>query len=144
MQEDDATNYLYRTVHIHVTKEQLEKLKSSTDPVYIDGLVSEILSQSDFGTVHLVKEYTIDIATTIWNRLPTIPPIPSLSDINFNELPRSRSIFINFIIVVLTYFICRRYGINFLVAVLFMLVYCLYEYLDAECHKVRVFISIFQ
>lgn len=98
--------------------------------------MSEILSQTQFGTMHLVKEYTVDVASTIWNSLPSLPSIPSLSEINFNALPRSRPILINVTILVLTYFVCRRYKINFLIAIFFGIIYCLYEYLDAECHRV--------
>lgn len=119
-----------------MTKEQLDKLKTSSDPIFIDGLVSEILSQTQFGTIQLVKEYTVDVASTIWNHIPSLPSIPSVSEINFNDLPRTRPILINVIILVLTYFLCRRYQINFLIAIFFGLVYCLYEYLDAECHRV--------
>lgn len=117
----------------------MEKLDASTDPIFIDGLVSEILAQTEFGTVQLVKEYTIDVATKVWNHMPSLPSMPSfsdMSDINFNALPRSRPILINFIVLVLTYCLCRRYGINFLVVLFFGLLYGLYEYLDTECHKV--------
>lgn len=113
----------------------MEKLKNSEDPLYIDGLVSEILAQTEFGTVQLVKEYTVDVASAIWEH---IPPLPSISEINFNALPRSRSIFINIGVMVLTYLVCRRYGINYLVFIFFAFVYCLYEYLDNECHRVSL------
>lgn len=112
------------------------------DPVYVDGLVSEILSQTDFGTVQLVKEFTVDIATNIRNHLgslPSLPSIPTLSEINFNALPRSRQILINFIMMVLTYFVCRRYRINYLIFLFFAFIYFLYEYLDNECHRVSLF-----
>lgn len=142
-QFDESTNYLYRTVHIHITKEQLEKLKKSNDPIYIDGLVSEILAQTEFGTVQLVKEYSVDIAAAIWENIPILPSlkeIPSLSEINFNALPRSRPILINFVALVLSYVLCRRYGINYLIFLLFVFIYCLYEYLDYECHRVSVYL----
>lgn len=126
---------MYRTVHIHITKEQLEKLKKMTDPIHIDGLVSEVLAQTEFGTIQLVKEYTVDVASNIWNHLPEWPPI---SEINFNALPSSRPILINFTLMVITYFLCRRYRINYLLILFFVLVYCLYEYLDNECHRVSI------
>ncbi|XP_055304634.1 uncharacterized protein LOC129569618 [Sitodiplosis mosellana] len=135
---DESTNYLYRTVHIHITKEQLEKLKKSNNPIDIDGLVSEVLAQTEFGTVQLVKEYTVDVASTIWEHMPSLPSlqdIPSFSEINFNALPRSRPILINFVVMILSYIFCRRYGINYLIFLLFVLIYCLYEYLDYECHR---------
>lgn len=132
-------------MHIHITKEQMEKLKKSTDPIYMDGLISEVLAQTDFGTIQLVKEYTVDVTSTIWDGMPSLPSLPSLpdmSDINFNALPRSRPILINFTLLVLTFFVCRRFGINYLIVIFFALVYCLYEYLDNECHRVCVFFSI--
>lgn len=104
--------------------------------------MSEILAQTEFGTVQLVKEYTMDVATTIWNHIPSLPSleeIPSLSEINFNALPRSRPIIINFMILVLSYILCRRYGVNYLIFLFFVFVYCLYEYLDYECHRVSIF-----
>lgn len=117
----------------------MEKLQKSNDPVYIDGLVSEILAQTEFGTVQLVKEYTVDVATTIWEHMPSVQDIPSsLSEINFNALPRSRSILINFSIMIISFVLCRRYGINYLIFLLFVFMYCLYEYLDYECHRVSV------
>lgn len=139
-QFDESTNYLYRTVHIHMTKKQVEMLQKSTDPVYIDGLISEILSQTQFGTVQLVKESVIDVASTVWNHMPSMP---SMSDINFNALPRSRPILINFVIMIFTYFMCRRFRVNCLVVVFFALVYFLYEYLDNQCHRVSVLLTIY-
>lgn len=134
-QLDESTNYLYRTVHIHITQAQLDELRKSNDPIIIDGLISKILAQTEFGTIQLVKEYTVDMATTIWSHLPSFK-IPTDSEFIFNTLPRSRPIFINFAVIVLTYFLCRRFHINYFVVVFFGLAYCLYEYLDAECHKV--------
>lgn len=133
LQFDESTNYLYRTVHIHVTKDQLDELKKSKDPVFIDGLVSKILAQTEFGTVQLVKEYTVDLAQTIWSHMPSLS---SDGDFIFNSLPRSRPILINFAVVILSYLVCRRFHINYLVVAFFGLTYFLYEYLDAECHNV--------
>lgn len=117
----------------------MEKLQKSSDPVYIDGLMSEVLAQTEFGTVQLVKEYTIDVATTIWEHMPSLQDMPSsLSEINFNALPRSRPILINFLVMIISFVLCRRYGINYLIFLLFVLMYCLYEYLDYECHRVSV------
>ncbi|XP_031636671.1 uncharacterized protein LOC116349398 [Contarinia nasturtii] len=135
---DEATQFMYRNVHIHITKEQLEKLRRSSDPIYIDGLVSEVLAQTEFGTVQLVKEYTVDLATTVWDNIPKLPSfssVPSISEINFNTLPRSRPILINFVIFVMSFFACRRFQIPYLYFILFAIVYCLYEYLDSECHR---------
>lgn len=119
----------------------MELLRKSKDPIYIDGLISEILSQTQFGTVQLVKEYTVDVATAIWRHLPSLPSLPtmtSFSDINFNALPRSRPIFINFVILVFTYFLCRRFRVNYFIVVFFAVFYFLYEYLDNECHRVCI------
>lgn len=138
-QFDESTNYLYRTVHIHITKEQLDELKKSKDPIFIDGLISKILAQTEFGTVQLVKEYTVDLAQTIWSHVPSLWSIPNDSDFIFNSLPRSRPILINFAVVILTYLLCRRFHINYFVVVFFGFAYCLYEYLDAECHNVSQF-----
>lgn len=107
--------------------------------------MSEVLAQTEFGTVQLVKEYTVDVVTTIWDHIPSLPSIneleiPSFSDINFNALPRSRPILINFVILLLSYVLCRRYGINYLIFLLFVFVYCLYEYLDYECHRVSTYL----
>lgn len=138
-QFDESTNYLYRTVHIHITKEQLDELKKSKDPIFVDGLISKILAQTEFGTVQLVKEYTVDLAQTIWSHVPSISNLWSItndSDFIFNSLPRSRPILINFAVVILTYLLCRRYHINYLVVVFFGLTYFLYEYLDSECRNV--------
>lgn len=123
----------------------MELLRKSKDPIYIDGLISEILSQTQFGTVQLVKEYTVDVATTIWRHLPSLPSLPtmtSFSDINFNALPRSRPIFINFVILVFTYFLCRRFRVNYFIVVFFAVFYFLYEYLDNECHRVCIYILL--
>lgn len=137
-QLDESTNYLYRTVHIHITEEQMNALKQTQDPIIIDGLLSQIFAQTEFGTVQLVKEFSMDIAKAIWNGVSKWSN-PIDSDIIFSSLPRSRSILINFSIIICTYFLCRRYGINYLVVVFFGLVYCLYAYLDAECHNVSQF-----
>lgn len=115
----------------------MDELHSAHDPMIIDGLLSKILAQTEFGTMQLVKEYTVDIATTIWNHLPPFQwTIPTDSEHIFNSLPRSRPIFINFAIVILTYLLCRRFHINYLVVAFFGLFYCLYQYLDAECQNV--------
>lgn len=117
-------------MHIHVTKQQLDNLRKSKDITHIDGLISDILSQTQFGTVQLVKEFTIDVVTTIWDRFPT-----------FDYLPRSKPILINFSLLVLSYFLCRRYNVSFLIAIFFTTLYFLYEYLDYECHKVNQLIE---
>lgn len=133
---DESTNYLYRTVHIHITKEQMDELQKSDDPMIIDGLLSKILAQTEFGTIQLVKEYVVDITANIWNHMPPLEwPFTSHSDHIFDILPRSRPIFINFAVVILTYLLCRRFRINYLVVAFFGLAYYLYEYLDDECHK---------
>lgn len=116
-----------------MTQNQLDQLKASNDPIFVDGLISEILSQTEFGTVQLVKEFTVDVVSTVWDHLPSLP---SISNINFNALPRSRPILINFVMMILTYFVCRRFRINYLIVVFFAIVYFLYEYLDNECHRV--------
>lgn len=121
----------------------MDKLKKSKDPTYIDGLLSEVLAQTEFGTMQLVKEYTMDITTTIWNHVPKLWSIPTDSEFIFNSLPRSRPIFINFAIIVLTYLLCRRFHINYAAVVFFGLAYCLYEYLDTECHNVSEFSVIY-
>lgn len=121
---------MYRTVHIHVTKEQLELLSqlNSRDPIYIDGLLSEVLAQTSFGTMQLVKEYSVDLAAELWKNIPNVP------EIDF----RSRSIYVNVLLLVFMYFVCRRFNISYMVALAFSGVYCLYEYLDYECHKVNI------
>lgn len=119
---------MYRTVHIHATKSQFEMLRDLRDPRHIDGLLSEILAQTSFGTIQLVKEYTLDLSAALWKNIPDIPDV--------RMLVRSRSILINFLLLVAMYFMCRRFKISYLVAMAFAGAYCLYEYLDYECHKV--------
>lgn len=123
-------------MHIHITQAQLDTLKNSKDPILIDGKISEVLAQTEFGTIQLVKEYTVDIATTVWNHMPRLWSMSTDSEFLFDSLPRSQPIFINFGILVLTYLMCRRYHINYLVVVISLLAYCLYEYLDTECRNV--------
>lgn len=122
---------MYRTVHIHVTEEQLALLRESRDPIHIDGLISHVLAQTNFGTMQLVKEYSLDLSAQLWKHMPTI------LDIDFQHVVRSRSIIINFLLLVAIYFLCRRYNISYLVALAFAGAYCLYQYLDYECHKVK-------
>lgn len=122
---------MYRTVHIHVTEEQLALLRESRDPIHIDGLISHVLAQTNFGTMQLVKEYSLDLSAQLWKHMPT------MLDIDFQHVVRSRSIIINFLLLVAIYFLCRRYNISYLVALAFAGAYCLYQYLDYECHKVK-------
>lgn len=126
-QFEESINLFHRTFHIHATKEQLENLRKSKDASQIDGLISEILAQSEFGTLQLVREYTNDVVDTLWKRIPTW---------DSNILPRSKTVFINFIFIVSAYFVCRRFNFSFLVTILFASIYFLYEYLDYECHQV--------
>lgn len=129
MQRDDSSKYFYRSVHIHATEEQLTKLDKLSDPNDIDGMLAEILAQSNFGTKQLVKEHTLNVpAVSVWSKFSFGYDIP----------PRTRQITINFALLVFAYIVCRRCGINFLVVIVFGLGYFLYEYLDYECHKVRV------
>lgn len=118
-------------MHIHATEEQLKMLLESKNPVQIDGILSEVLSQTHFGTVQLVKEYTVDITAEIWKN---IPPLPTIS---FQTLPQSKSVLINSSILLVLYLLCRRYNISYFVVLAFAAFYFLYEYLDYECHKVR-------
>lgn len=126
-QFEKSTNFFHRTIHIHATKEQLENLKKTMDAKKIDGLISDILAQTEFGTLQLIQEYAIDIIDTIWNQFPIW---------NANILPRSQTVFTNFTLFVIAYFVCRRYNMSFLIAVFFASIYFLYEYLDYECHQV--------
>lgn len=126
LQWDESSKYMYRSIHIHATEEQLEKLHTLSKPDNIDGLLEEILSQSDFGMTQLIKEYTMDISSTIANHF----------SFNFDIPPRTKQISINFALLVIVYIICRRLRINFVVVIVFSVAYFLYEYLDYECHKV--------
>lgn len=114
-----------------MTKEQLELLSDSRDSRYIDGLISDVLAQTSFGTMQLVKEYSVDLAVELWKH------VPDLSNVDFRNVVRSRSVFINVLLLVALYFTCRRYNISYMVTLAFAGVYCLYEFLDYECHKVR-------
>lgn len=103
------------------------KLHTLTGPDDIDGMLAEILAQSNFGTTQLIKEYTREVTSTIWDSLSFSFDMPS----------RTKDITINFVLLVFAYIVCRRFGINFLVVIIFGVGYFLYEYLDYECHKVR-------
>lgn len=102
------------------------KLHKLTSPDDIDSMLAEILAQSNFGTTQLIKEYTREVTSTIWDSLSFSFDIPS----------RTKDITINFALLVFAYIVCRRFGINFLVVIIFGMGYFLYEYLDYECHKV--------
>lgn len=92
-------------------------------------MLAEILQQSNFGTIQLVKEYTKEITSTFWSNMSINLGIPS----------RTRVIVTNFALLVFTYLACRRFNINFMVAIAFTITYFLYEYLDYGCHKVSLF-----
>lgn len=125
-QQDDSSSFLYRSVHIHATEEQLLKLHKLADPDEIDGMLAEILSQSNFGATQLIKEYTMEATSSIWDNI----------SFSFDIPPRTKEITTNFALLVFAYIVCRRYGINFMVVITFGVGYLLYEYLDYECHKV--------
>lgn len=91
-------------------------------------MLSEILAQSNFGMTRLIKEYTLEVTSTIWENLSFGIDVP----------PRTKEITINFALLVIAYIVCRRFGISFIVVILFGVGYFLYEYLDYECHKVSV------
>lgn len=128
MQRDDSSEFLYRSIHIHATEKQLLKLQKLTNPDDIDGMLSEILAQSNFGMTQLIKEYALEVTSTIWGNLSFGIDVP----------PRTKEITINFALLVFTYIVCRRFGISFMVVILFGVGYFLYEYLDYECHKVSL------
>lgn len=135
LQLDESSNYLYRTVHIHATDEQLQKLFKFSDADDLDGIVAEILSQSNFGTFQLIKELTNDVTTVVWNRMPSF---------SLDVPPRTKEITINFMLLVFAYIACRRFKINFAIVIVFALGYFLYEYLDYECHQViGIFLFLF-
>lgn len=136
LQTDDSSNVLYRTMHIHATDEQLLKLKNLNDPDEIDSLIAEILKQTNFGTAQLVKEATIDAASTLYNAIPSF-------DISFEIPSRTIEISINFALIVGGYIVCRKYGINFMIVITFSALYFLYLYLDYECRKVIIKLNIY-
>lgn len=121
-------------MHIHATEKQLSQLESLTDPKDIDGLIAEILAQTNFGTLQLVKEATLDAAATVFNALPT-----------FNiEIPsRTVELMINFSLLIAGFIACRRLGVNFVIVCFFVAIYLLYEFLDYECRKVSLILVIF-
>lgn len=104
----------------------MKKLHTLIGPDDIDGMLAEILAQSNFGTTQLIKEYTMEVTSTVWDSLSFSFDIPS----------RTKETTINFALIVFAYIVCRRFGINFLVVLIFGVGYLLYEYLDYECHKV--------
>lgn len=116
-------------MHIHATDEQLEQLKKLNDPDEIDSYIAEILAQTNFGTMQLIKEASMDVASTLYKALPSFE-IPS----------RTIEITINFALFVVGYILCRKYGINFIVVIVFSVLYFVYMYLDYECRKVCSFI----
>lgn len=124
MQKDDSSKYFYRTLHIHVTEEQLEKLSKLADAEDIDDLVAEILAQTKFGTFQIVKEYTVDV-------LQMIRPA-----FEFEIPSRTKYLIMNFTLLLITYAVCRHFNVSFLLVIFFTAAYFLYEYLDYECHKV--------
>lgn len=116
-------------MHIHATEQQLLKLEKLSDPNDIDELLAEILAQTNFGTIQLVKEATYDAASALFRAIPSF-------DISFDIPSRTIEITINFALLVGGYILCRKYGINFLIVVVFAAIYFLYMYLDYECQKV--------
>lgn len=114
-------------MHIHATEEQLLKLEKLSDPNDIDELLADILAQTNFGTMQLVKEATYDAASAVFRAIPLFNiAIPS----------RTIELTINFALLVGGYILCRKYGVNFLIVVVFATIYLLYLYLDYECQKV--------
>lgn len=124
-QYDDSSKFSYRTMHIHATDKQLSKLERMSDPNDIDEYIAEILSQTNFGTIQLVKEATYDVASAIYNAMPHI------------EIPaKTIEIATNFAFLVAGYVVCRQFGVNFAIVLIFAAIYFLYQYLDYECRKV--------
>lgn len=118
-------------MHIHVTEEQLTKLKNAKDSDEIDAIIPQILAQTNFGTIQLVKEAALDVASTLFKAIPSF-------DISFEIPSRTIEITINFALLVGGYVFCRRYGIRFMIVIVFACIYFLYLYLDYECRKVII------
>lgn len=94
-------------------------------------MLAEILAQSNFGVTQLIKEYTMEVTSTVWDKISFSMDIP----------PRTKQITINFALLVFAYIACRRVGINFMLVIAFGVLYFLYEYLDYECHKVSMHLN---
>lgn len=111
----------------------MQKFKKLTKPSEIDGLTSEILSQSKFGTLQAVREYTADVWNT-WKQRLTFDF--DWSNIQV-EIPR---ITIDNIAKLFAFFgaflICRRFNISFVFVMISAGLYFLYLHLDFECRKV--------
>lgn len=91
------------------------------------------MSQSKFGTLQAVREFTADVWSTWKRRLTLDFDWPNIS----METPR---ITVDNVVKLIEYagllFICRRYNISICYVLLYFILYFLYLHLDFECRKV--------
>lgn len=135
-QIEEADGFYHRTIHIHVTEAQLQKLTKLTRSNELDGVISDILAQSEFGTLHAIKELAVDVFSE-WKRRFTF----DFEHFDWIELQKDIPVItfdnvLKLIAFGAAYFVCRRFGVNFGIVVVGAGLYFLYLHLDFECRKV--------
>lgn len=125
--------FYHRTINIHISEEQLQRFTKLTKPSEIDDLISEILSQSKFGTMQALREFTADVWLTWKRRLTFDFDWPDIS----METPRiTVDNVVKLIVFAGILFVCRRYNISVFYVFASGALYFLYLHLDFECRKV--------
>lgn len=129
LQFDKSSKIYYRSLHLHINEQQMDRFDKMTDVHDMDQLLSEVLYQSRSGTFELFQEMYLnwrDTFTWYWQLI--------LSS-------RQVVIGLQFAVFVLVWFASRKFKFRFSVVALFFVLFYLYSFLDAECHRVSMFLK---
>ncbi|XP_037029161.1 uncharacterized protein LOC119069228 [Bradysia coprophila] len=123
MKFEESSRTYYRSLHLHVSEEQMNRFDKMTDVHDMDQLIAEVLHQSRSGTYELFKEMYLtwkDVFLGYWQLVMS---------------SRQFVIGIQFAGFVLIWFASRRFRFSFSVVGTFFVLFYLYSFLDSECHR---------
>lgn len=125
MKTDPATGHLHRTLHIHLSRQQLDALRAADNDLRrIDGVLQEVWQQSRQGTMQLVREVLWTWSETGW-RL-------------WHDWVWANRWLVNAVqlgAIVAGCALARRYGVGVGLLGTIGVAFAVYRYLDADCHR---------
>lgn len=129
LQFDKSSRIFYRSLHLHINEEQMNRFHEMTDVHDMDQLIAEVLHQSRSGTYELFQEMYLtwkDLLILYWEWIMS---------------SRQIVIGIQFAGFVLIWFASRKFKFSLSVVGFFFVLFYLYSFLDSECHRVSACLS---
>ncbi|KAJ6637020.1 hypothetical protein Bhyg_09746 [Pseudolycoriella hygida] len=123
MKFDKSSGIYYRSLHLHIREDQMNRFDEMTDVHDMDQLIAEILYQSRSGTFELFQEMYLtwkDMFILTWENVMS---------------SRQIVIGIQFAGFILVWFASRKFKFSLTIVGMFFVLFYLYSFLDSECNR---------